>query len=111
MSVTWGDYDRDGDMDLYVSNMFSSAGNRVTYQPQFRKNIADDVKARFQFLARGNSLFRNNGDGTFADVSVASNTTMGRWAWASKFVDLNNDGWEDLFITNGYISSARLDDL
>mgnify|MGYP003520601647 CR=1 FL=1 len=45
-----------GDTDLYVSNMWSSAGHRITYQPNFKPGIADDAKARYQFLARGNSL-------------------------------------------------------
>ena len=36
MAVTWGDYNRDGNMDVYVSNMFSAAGNRITYQDQFK---------------------------------------------------------------------------
>jgi hypothetical protein len=36
---------------------------------------------------------------------------MGRWAWASKFVDLNNDGWPDLAIANGYITGEDPHDL
>ena len=41
MSVSWDDYNRDGLMDLYVGNMWSSAGNRVTYQPKFATGKAD----------------------------------------------------------------------
>ena len=33
------------------------------------------------------------------------------WAWGSKFADLNNDGWEDLYVANGYISQPDADDL
>jgi hypothetical protein len=36
---------------------------------------------------------------------------MGRWAWSSGFVDLNNDGWQDLVVSNGYLSSPRTEDL
>ena len=36
MSASWADFNRDGWMDLYVSNMFSAAGNRITYQRQFK---------------------------------------------------------------------------
>jgi hypothetical protein len=110
MSVTWGDYDRDGAMDLYVSNMFSSAGNRVAYQRKFREGTGESLGS-FRRHARGNSLFHNSGDGTFTDVSVSSAATMGRWAWGAKFADLNNDGWEDLYVANGYITSEETDDL
>jgi hypothetical protein len=111
MGVTWGDYNRDGWMDLYVSNMFSAAGNRVTYQRQFRKDAPQELLAGLRRHARGNSLFQNNGDGTFADVSVEAGVTMGRWAWGAQFADLNNDGWEDIYVANGYISADPDDDL
>jgi FG-GAP-like repeat len=111
MSVTWSDYNHDGWMDLYISNMFSSAGNRVTYQRQFKQNADAVMRGRYQYLARGNSLFENAGDGTFRDVSVDSATSMGRWAWASLFVDVNNDGWDDLLVANGYLTNALQDDL
>ncbi len=111
MGVTWGDYDRDGFMDLYVSNMWSSAGNRITYQPNFKPEIEQDRKSRFQFLARGNSLYRNRGDGTFTDVSEATGTTLGRWAWGSFFLDANNDGFEDVLVCNGYLTNTEPEDL
>ena len=112
MGVTWGDYNRDGRMDLYISNMFSAAGNRVTYQRQFRTGADQSTLPGFQRHARGNSLFQqNSAEATFADVSVGAGVTMGRWAWGAKFVDLNNDGWEDLYVANGYITSDAKDDL
>ena len=111
MSASWGDYNNDGWMDIYVSNMFSSAGNRIAYQRQFLPVAVDATRSRVQRFARGNSLFRNNGDGTFLDVSESAAVTRGRWAWASKFVDLNNDGWEDLVVANGFITHHDRGDL
>jgi hypothetical protein len=111
MGVTWGDYNRDGLMDFYVSNMFSAAGNRVAYQRQFKPGAAESSLSGFRRHARGNSLFQNNGDGTFADVSIEAGVTMGRWAWGAQFADLNNDGWEDLYVANGYITGEAKDDL
>lgn len=110
MSVTWGDYNNDGSMDLYVSNMFSSAGQRVTYNRHFRHAEAEEVD-HYQRHARGNSLFENRGDGTFDDVTLEQNVALGRWAWGSLFVDLNNDSWQDLVICNGNLTGPETDDL
>lgn len=110
MSACWADVNRDGRMDLYVSNMFSAAGNRITYQRQFKSSANSDIREQFQRHARGNTLFLNTGDG-FRDVSVAAGVTMGRWAWGSRFADLNGDGWEDLIVANGFISTEDTGDL
>ena len=117
MSVTWGDYDRDGWMDVYVSNMFSSAGNRITFQSKFKPELSIDLRRRFQRFARGNTLLRNLGDlaaksgPRFDDVSEAAGVTMGRWAWGSNFLDLNNDGWDDLIVANGFLTTEDSGDL
>jgi len=111
MSVSWGDFDQDGWPDLYVSNMFSSAGKRVAYQRQFQSAAREETREQLQRHARGNSLFRNRGDGTFEDISVQAGVTMGRWAWGSRFVDMNNDGLEDVVIGNGFITNDDTDDL
>ncbi len=111
MSITWGDYNNDGWMDIYVSNMFSSAGNRIAYQGKFQSSAGDETKKLFQRHARGNSLFENSKDGTFRDVSVEAGVTMGRWAWGSRFIDINNDGWQDLLVANGFLTQGKADDL
>ncbi len=111
MSVTWADYNHDGWMDVYVSNMFSAAGKRVTRQPGFLPGLSSETRQLYQQLARGNTLLENPGNGVFRDVSVENGVTMGRWAWASLFADLNNDGWEDLLIANGYLTQDSKDDL
>jgi hypothetical protein len=111
MSVAWGDCNRDGWMDLYVSNMFSGAGNRITYQRQFKEGFDDETRQQFQRMARGNTLFLGGPGGQFRDVSEPAGVTMGRWAWASSFADVNNDGWEDILVANGFITAADVDDL
>ncbi len=114
MSASWGDVNRDGLMDLYVSNMWSSAGNRITSQDKFRakKDGDEDTKNMIRRHARGNSLFRNAGeDAPFTDDSLATGTAMGRWAWGSLLMDLNNDGWEDVYVANGFMSAPQTGDL
>jgi hypothetical protein len=102
MSVSWGDFNRDGRSDLLIGNMFSAAGQRVAFQKNY-----DESKAR---MARGNSLLVASGDG-FRDLSIESGATNGGWSWSSGFADLNNDGWQDLVVANGYLSNTRDDDL
>jgi hypothetical protein len=111
MGITWGDYDRDGRMDVYISNMFSAAGNRITFQDKFKPDSPGEVKRRIQRLARGNTLLQNLGNGRFRDQSAGAGVEMGRWSWASQFVDLNNDSWLDLLVANGYITADDTGDL
>lgn len=111
MSASWGDYDRDGWMDIYVSNMFSAAGGRVTSQERFLQQHPQ-TKQRLQRFAKGNTLLRNEGAETgFSDVSESAAVAVGRWAWGSNFVDLNNDGWEDLVVANGFLTTEDTGDL
>lgn len=107
MSVSFGDYNRDGQTDIYVSNMFSSAGNRTTFLQRYQADAPQNVRAMFQRMARGNTLYAGRRDGGFRDVSEQAGVYLGRWAWASKFIDVNNDGWEDLVVTNGNLSGDR----
>lgn len=115
MSASWGDYNRDGWMDVYVGNMWSSAGNRIAYQRNFQPQASSDVQALFQRHARGNSLFMNPGardsSAPFQDVSLDAAVAMARWAWSSRFADINNDGWEDIVVANGFITQEDTSDL
>ena len=110
MSVSWGDFDHDGFMDLYVANMFSSAGSRITRHAMFRPGMDEATRQLYQRFAKGNSLFKNEG-GQFREISDEASVEMGRWAWSSPFVDLNNDGWEDLLVANGYFTTENSHDL
>ena len=47
----------------------------------------------------------------FKDVSVAEGVTLGRWAWGSRFVDINNDSLQDLVVVNGFITQEDKSDL
>lgn len=111
MSVAWGDVDGDGRDDLYVGNMFSAAGNRITDQPGFRPHSTAATRSDMRRMARGNSLFLTGADGTFHEVASERGVDMGRWAWSSLFVDIDNDGWQDVVVANGFLTAQNPDDL
>jgi hypothetical protein len=111
MGASSADFDLDGDMDLYISNMFSSAGRRIIDQKGFHHADNAEVKGHFERHARGNTLLANNGDGTFEDVTVAAGVAPGGWAWGAKFIDMNNDGFEDLYSPCGFVTGSDPGDL
>lgn len=111
MSACWFDYDNDGNADVYVSNMWSAAGLRVSQQKPFHKNDAEEILVLYRQHARGNSLYRNLGNGKFENVSDQAGVAMGRWAWSSDAWDFDHDGYADLYIANGYISGPNTRDL
>jgi hypothetical protein len=109
MSVSWGDYNRDGRFDLYVGNMFSAAGRRVSVQDEFAPGRNSTALAGLRRMAVGNTLFSGVDDG-FKEVPEAGGSVMSRWAWSSGFVDIDNDGWEDMVVANGYLTGWALKD-
>lgn len=111
MSAGWGDCNRDGRMDLFIAGMFTAAGSRIVPQQSFLSKESGQRRDEFLAMTTGNALYQNQSNGTFKDISVASRSQMGRWAWAAPFVDINNDGWEDLLVTNGWLTNERNDDL
>jgi tetratricopeptide (TPR) repeat protein len=109
MSVCWFDFDNNGLDNLYVGDMWTAAGVRVSAQDAFQKNAPPDVRAHFQKHAMGNSLFVNDGSGKFRNATSNSGTGIGRWAWACDAWDFNHDGFPDLYIANGMVSGPSRD--
>jgi Flp pilus assembly protein TadD len=111
MSVCWLDYDNDGVEDLYVADMWTSAGERISSQEIFQNRTVPETRALYRKHAMGNSLFRNRGDGTFQDSTARSGAGMGRWSWSSDAWDFDHDGFADLYVVNGMVSGAIREDL
>ncbi len=111
MSVCWFDYDNDGVEDLYVADMWTAAGERISMQDIFQRESPAGVRALYRKHAMGNSLLRNRGDGTFQDSTALSGAGLGRWSWSSDAWDFDHDGFPDLYITNGMVSGPIREDL
>jgi VCBS repeat protein len=124
MGVAWGDYDNDGHLDLFVSEMHANS-RWLLFHPSFPEPIPWYLKALGWFtpevrrrvlqytdeMTRGSTLFHNNGDGTFTDVTDHVGVRDAQWGWGAEFVDYNNDGWLDLYSVNGFVSNPILDDV
>ena len=111
MSVCWLDYNNDGAEDLYIADMWTAAGTRISTQDIFQKDIPEEVRAFYRKHARGNSLFRATGKGTFQDTGAVAGVEMGRWAWSSDAWDFDHDGFPDLYIANGMVSGPSREEL
>jgi Flp pilus assembly protein TadD/peroxiredoxin len=111
MSACWADFENSGRQDIYTSSMWEAAGQRVSQQKQFHAEADAEVRMAYRRQGLGNALYRNNGDGTFRNAGEASATAMGRWSWAADAWDFDQDGYSDLYVTNGYISAAEPTDI
>jgi tetratricopeptide (TPR) repeat protein len=104
MSAAWFDYNGDGLPDLYISNMWTAAGQRVVRDGAFAPAAGNEEAYRRH--TKGNSLYRNRGDGAFEETGPAEGVEMGRWAWSSGGFDFDLDGSPEIFNTAGMVSNG-----
>jgi VCBS repeat protein len=132
MGLTFGDFDDDGLIDLYTSNINSNQrwfGEDMTVS-QYVRNVARTrwlILDAFEYkkfydlvgsdwisigttIGEGNSLFKNNGNGTFRELKD-SHTARAGWGWSVAFFDADNDTDLDIYAANGWITNKNKDDL
>lgn len=125
MNASMADVDRDGHLDLYVTNIRSeiawmaetpalaayakgvmSTGHGLADWPLYWQMVRQsgvNLVPVFQQMASGNTLLRGRGDGTFEDVTWASDANPPGWFWGAAIQDFDNDGRMDIYAANGWI--------
>ncbi|MCE9582802.1 MAG: VCBS repeat-containing protein [Planctomycetes bacterium] len=107
MGVTIADWDNTGEWSVYVSNMYSHAGNRIV---PLATGISGSMKDIGLVLSHGNQMFEHDSKtGEWKETSTQRGVAWADWAWACDFMDFDNDGDKDLFVTNGYTSNTSKD--
>ncbi len=101
------DYNNDAQPDIVTVDMLPPDEKTLKSYGSDERNEIYNFKITnngFQNQVSRNCLQRNNGNGTsFSEVALISNVSSTDWSWTPLFVDFDNDGWKDLFITNGIV--------
>ncbi|CAI8258990.1 MAG: Uncharacterised protein [Methanobacteriota archaeon] len=104
LSGIWGDYDNDGDLDIYISEFGTGfAAHGISIAQEYIDRIEENENAtdgeRWD-VGKANKLFQNNGDGTFSDVTEFANVGNTGHSTESQWVDYDLDGDLDLYSLN-----------
>ena len=92
------DYDRDGDLDLYI--LVNQKLDKVP--TNYRAKINDGL------AANNDRLFRNEGNGSFKDVTMEADILYEGFGLGLAITDVNGDGWSDVYVSNDYLSNDIL---
>jgi enediyne biosynthesis protein E4 len=99
-----GDVNNDTWPDIFTADMLPEDNYRqkLLYGPENYEHFALSVKEGFHHQYMRNMLHLNNANGTFSEIGQLAGVSNTDWSWAPLFADYDNDGWKDLFVSNGY---------
>ena len=109
MGNDMADFNNDGFLDLVVLDMVAEDNRRLyantggNNEIRFQRSIQNGLHYQYMF----NVLHLNNGNETFSEIGMLAGISRTDWSWAPLFADFDNDGWKDLYITNGLRKDIR----
>lgn len=105
MGVDMGDVNNDGLNDIFITDMMPEKEERIKSVMEFENYNVFKLKQSRDFYQQyiQNTLQINNGNGTFSEVAYFSGIAKTDWSWAGLVFDMDNDGFKDIYVTNGII--------
>ncbi len=99
------DINNDGLPDIFTLDMLPEDNHRqkLLFAPDNYEKFDLSLRSGFYYQYMRNMLQLNNGDGTFSEIGQLAGISNTDWSWAPLFADYDNDGWKDLYVTNGYL--------
>jgi hypothetical protein len=103
MGVDIADINNDGNADIFITDMLPEADQRVKSIMEFENYNVFKLKQSKGFSQQyiQNTLQLNNGNNTFSEIAYFSGVAKTDWSWAGLLFDMDNDGYRDIFVTNG----------
>ncbi|MDC7994255.1 CRTAC1 family protein [Altibacter sp. HG106] len=103
MGVDMADINNDGNADVFITDMLPDGDQRVKSVMEFEGYNVFKLKQSKDFHQQyiQNTLQLNNGNGTFSEIAYYSGISATDWSWSGLMFDMDNDGFRDIFITNG----------
>ena len=99
------DLNNDALPDLVTLDMLPEENRRqkLLFAPDNYEHFNLFLRAGFHYQYMRNMLQLNNGDGTFSEIGQLAGISNTDWSWAPLLADYDNDGWKDLYVTNGFL--------
>jgi len=103
MGIDMADINNDGLSDVYITDMLPEADQRLKSVMEFEGYNLFKLKQSKDFHQQyiQNTLQLNNGNGSFSEIANYSGVAATDWSWSALLLDMDNDGYRDIFVTNG----------